>query len=64
MAKMMKWLWVIIAVLAGVGGIVHVGTSYNLFLLLPIFGSWANLVQLLAGASGVALAVKYFMKKK
>lgn len=58
-----NWVWTLVAILALAGGAVHVGLSYGLFQILPIFGSWANLVQLLAGGSGIALAVKSLMKK-
>jgi hypothetical protein len=53
-----------LAIATLVGGLEHVGASYDMFSLLSMFPASASpVVQLAAGAGGVVLAVMTFMKK-
>lgn len=57
-----KWLKMTLAILALVAGLVHVGDSYNLFDLLSIFGSWSNIIQLVAGGATIWFVIWCWMK--
>lgn len=47
------FLMILLAILTLIGGLVHIGESYNIFNLLSIFGGIANLIQFIAGSATV-----------
>lgn len=62
--KAMRWFWGTLAVLTGIGGAVHALQGGLNISLLSAFGSWARLVQTVAGVSTVVVVVKYFTMRR
>lgn len=59
------WLWMVLAVLAVVGGIEHILSGFMSTTILTWFGSWSSWVQGLAGIATVWYVVyKQWMKRR
>ena len=62
MAKKYKWIWKTFAVLAGVGGAVHITQGFFDQNILEIFSNMSGIIQGIAGIATLSFIIYWFMK--